>query len=89
MSQRKFRWFHFTVLTSLGMLGVIAVFPYVQAIYSAEKWTKLLITALVQGAVFVAGATALSRQNLIRAENGAIRLVLGLKREPGPGQELL
>jgi len=65
MSKRTFQWFHFGVLTGLGVLGVVAVFPFVLAAF-AEKLAKISVPLpmlfalqVLQGAAFIAGATAL------------------------------
>lgn len=63
--RRKFPWFHFGLLTGLGVLGIFAVFPLVLAAYS-EKLAKmpvslplLIVLQTLQGAVLLGGATAL------------------------------
>src|SRR5208283_1324257 len=65
LRRRTFPWFHFGILTGLGVLGILAVFPLVLAAYS-EKLAKisvpiplLIVLQTLQGAVLLGGATAL------------------------------
>jgi hypothetical protein len=65
LRRRKFPWFHFSILTGLGVLGIFAVFPLVLAAYS-EKLANisvpiplLIVLQTLQGAVLLGGATAL------------------------------
>jgi hypothetical protein len=88
MPQRKFQWFHFEVLTGLGVLGVIAVFPFVLAVFG-EKLSKLPVSLPVfiaiqvaQGAVVIAGATALG---LVLARKNGLSLPLLDALEAGQG----
>jgi len=61
----RFRWFHFGVLTSLGVLGVIAVLPFVLAAFADKlpTWNLplpvFMANQVVQTAVFIGGMTAL------------------------------
>lgn len=65
LRRRKFPWFHFGILTGLGVLGIFAVFPLVLAAYS-EKLAKisislplLIVLQTLQGGVLLGGGTAL------------------------------
>ena len=65
LRRRKFPWFHFGILTGLGVLGIFAVFPFALAAYS-ERLAKisislplLIVLQTLQGAVLLGGATAL------------------------------
>ena len=65
LRRRKFPWFHFGILTGLAVLGILAVFPFVLAVYS-EKLAKipialplLIVLQVLQGALLLGGATAL------------------------------
>ena len=61
MSQRTFRWFHFSVLTGLGVLGVIAVFPFVLAAF-ADKLAKISVPLPMLIALQVLQGAALKRR---------------------------
>ena len=61
----RFRWFHFWVLTSLGVLGVIAVLPFVLAAFGDKlpTWNLpmpvFIAIQVVQTAILIGGMTAL------------------------------
>jgi hypothetical protein len=62
---QRFRWFQFWVLTSLGVLGVIAVLPFVLAAFAGKlpTWNLpmpvFIAIQVVQTTVFIGGMTAL------------------------------
>jgi hypothetical protein len=65
LRRRRFPWFHFGILTGLGVMGILAVFPFVLAAYSEKLATisiplpLLIVLQAVQGGVLLGGATAL------------------------------